>query len=165
MDIESNEDFQPSASPVIAAPPIDWRALARRFLVCNPFFLCSAALLLFGVNRLSIDPNFLKEDESNLFFNYTALQLYGFLVISTAIILARRKIWYDSALLVVMENGLALVPFMLISQGALLNNSLGVGLALGAVVLAAMRALAIRRWYPQFNLPPRALALGGVLFL
>src|SRR4051794_13929803 len=93
---------------------IDWNYWARRLLVCNPFFLCSAALLMFGVNRLSIDPNFLKEDESNLFFNYGALQLYGFLVIGTAIILARRKIWYDSALLVVVEHGLVLVPFMLL---------------------------------------------------
>lgn len=159
------------APPLMSPPPgpfekpitIDWAYWARRLLVCNPFFLCSAALLLFGVNRLSIDPNFFTADESNLFFNYTALQLYGFLVVGTAIILARRKIWYDSALLVVVEHGLVLVPFMLLSQAALLNRTLGLVLAVGAVAFTAMRALAIRRWYPQFNLPPRALALGAVL--
>jgi len=80
-----------SPGPLERPIQIDWSYWARRLLVCNPFFLCSAALLLFGVNRLSIDPNFFAEDESNLFFNYTALQLYGFLVVGTAIVLARKK--------------------------------------------------------------------------
>ena len=159
----TSEPAHATTQPV--APPFDWRYWARRLLVCNPFFLCSAALLLFGVNRLSLDPNFLGEEGANLLFNYSALQLYGLLVAGTALILARRKIWYDSALLVVLENGLVIVPFMLISQGALLKANLGTTLALIAVVLAAARALAIRRWYPQFNLPPRALALGAVLLL
>jgi hypothetical protein len=156
----------PSAPlPPVISKPIAWGYWARRLLVCNPFFLCSAALLLFGVNRLSLDPNFLGEEQSNLLFNYSALQLYGFLVVGTALILARRKIWYDSALLVVVEHGLALVPFMLISQGALIHRGLGATLAFGAVALAALRALAIHRWYPQFNLPGRALALGAVVLL
>jgi len=62
-------------------------------------------------------PNFLGEERANLFFNYGALQFYEWLVVVTAIILARRKIWYDSALLAVVEKRLVLVPFMLISQG------------------------------------------------
>jgi len=66
---------------------------------------------------------------------------------------------------VVVEHGLVLVPFMLLSQAALLNNKLGVMLALGAVVLTSLRAVMIHRWYPQFNLPSRALALGGALLL
>jgi hypothetical protein len=155
----------PAPTPVASLSQLDWRHWARRLLVCNPFFLCSAALLLFAVNRLSLDPNFLGEEKANLLFNYSALQLYGFLVVGTALILARRKIWYDSALLVVVENGLALVPFMLISQGALIHKGLGATLALGAVALAAIRTLAIRRWYPQFNLPPRALLLGFAVLL
>jgi hypothetical protein len=162
--------LSPTDAPTAPMPPptsksIDWGYWARRLLVCNPFFLCSAALLLFGVNRLSLDPNFLGEEQSNLIFNYSALQLYGFLVVGTALILARRKIWYDSSLLVVVEHGLALVPFMLISQGALIHRGLGGILALGAVALTALRALAIHRWYPQFNLPRRALALGAVVLI
>jgi hypothetical protein len=161
----SPTDTPPAPLPPLISKPIPWGYWARRLLVCNPFFLCSAALLLFGVNRLSLDPNFLGEEQSNLLFNYSALQLYGFLVVGTALILARRKIWYDSALLVVVEHGLALVPFMLISQGALIHRGLGAALALGAVALAAGRALAIHRWYPQFNLPGRALALGTAVLL
>ena len=96
-------------------PSPDWRYWARRLWVCNPFFLCSAALLLFGVNRLSVDPNFLNDVTQNLLFNFFALQFYEVLVVATAVVLAHRKVWYDSALLVVLDNGLALVPFMLIS--------------------------------------------------
>ncbi len=150
----------------ISEMKIDWLHWVRRLLVCNPFFLCSAALLLFGVNRLSLDPNFLAEEQANLLFNYGALQLYGFLVVGTALILARRRIWYDSALLVVVEHGLVLVPFMLISQGALIHAKLGMMLAIGAVVMTLLRMLAIRRWYPQFNLPLRAIVFGlGVLLI
>jgi hypothetical protein len=161
----SSPDSNAALPPANPVPPFDWRYWARRLLVCNPFFLCSAALLLFGVNRLSLDPNFLGEEHANLLFNYSALQFYEWLVVVTAIILARRKIWYDSALLAVVENGLVLVPFMLISQGALMNQTTGLMLAGGAVCLAAGRALALRRLFPEFNLPPRALALGAGLLL
>ena len=149
----------------MAAPPIDWRAWARRLLVCNPFFLCSAALLLFGVTRLSLDPNFLPQEQTNLLFNYSSLQFYELLVVGAAIVLARRKIWYDSSLLVVVEHGLAFVPFMLISQGALLSPGLGIALALVAVLMTLLRGWAIRRAYPLFNLPPRVLFFGAVLLL
>ncbi len=168
MNPEPNTPPSPQAEPPLTLLPlhhIDWRYWANRLLVCNPFFLCSAALLLFGVNRLSLDPSFLPEEGANLLFNFSALQIYSFLVAGTAILLARRKIWYDSALLEVVEHGLMLVPFMLISQGALITRSLGSVLAGCAVILAALRAVSVRRWYPQFNLPPRAMVLGGVLLL
>ena len=68
-----------SAPAAVEARGVDWRYWARRLLVCNPFFLCSAALLLFGVNRLSLDPNFLGDDRANLFAQdslfYQATQL------------------------------------------------------------------------------------------
>lgn len=153
---------QPSPAPPRMAPtqPFPWRSWARHLLVCNPFFLCSAALLLLAVHRLSVDPNFFDDEHSNLLFNFFALQAYECLVVITAIILARRKVWYDSALLVVVENGLVLVPFMLISQGSLMNPQLGMALAAGAMLLAVARIATVRRGYPLFNLPPRALLLG-----
>ena len=168
MSSEFNEWLHSSPAPppiVPAAPAFDWRYWARRLLVCNPFFLCSAALLLYGVYRLSLDPNIFKEEQSNLLFNYFALQFYEWLVVLAAIVLARRKIWYDSALLVVVENGLMLVPFMLISQGTLLNPRLGMALAGGAVLFAFVRAVITRKRYPLFNLPSRALILGAVVLL
>ena len=109
-------------------PAFDGRALLRRLLVCNPFFLCSAALLLFGLNRLSLDPAFLSGEEAKLIFNFSALQFYQVLVVGTALVLMRRCIWYDSALLVVVDSGLLLVPFILISQGIMIDRELGMTL-------------------------------------
>jgi hypothetical protein len=137
--------------------------------VCNPFFLCSAALLLFGVNRLSGEEKLFRDEIQNLLFNFSALQFYEVLVVFTAVVLARRQVWYDSSLLVVLEQGLALVPFMLISQATLQGEAARDGLGLawtlslsgGAVALA--RYGAVRRWFPQFNLPPRALLLGALI--
>src|SRR5688572_40408 len=143
----------------------DWRYWARRLLVCNPFFLCSAALLLFGVNRLSNDPKFLGDEIHNLLFNFFALQFYEVLVVLTAVVLARRKVWYDSALLVVLENGLVLVPFMLISQATMQNENMTLAwtLTLAGGTVAVGRFAGLKRWYPEFNLPLRALLLGVVI--
>ena len=159
------EPTEPTPPP---GPP-NWREWSRRLLVCNPFFLCSAALLLFGVNRLSGDDKLFRDEIHNLLFNFSALQFYEVLVVLTALVLARRKIWYDSALLVVLEQGLVLVPFMLMSQATVQHEAARDGLKLawtislagGAVALA--RYAAMRRWFPQFNLPPRALLFGALI--
>src|ERR1044071_1682425 len=76
----------------------------RRLLVCNPFYQLSAALLLFGLYRLSVDPNFLSREVMQIAFNLSSLQLYEILLVVTAIFLARRRIWYESTLLVSLEN-------------------------------------------------------------
>lgn len=158
----------PASSPLVpnlppATVPFDWHGWLRRLLVCNPFFLASAALLLLAVNRLSLDPAFLGSETQKLLFNFGALQFYSVLLVGTAIVLARRRIWYDSALLVVLEHGLILVPFILISQAALIGTGLAAALVLAGAALATVRAGALRRWYGRFNLPPRVLALGAVV--
>lgn len=168
----------PESTPVPApapdetpAPPNDWRYWMRRLLVCNPFFLCSAALLLYAVNRLSSVDSLFAGEIHNLFFNFSALQFYETLVVFAGILLARRKIWYDSSLLVVVEQGLVLVPFLLISQATVQHQEIRDGmnlagtLALAGVAATAGRMLSIRRFFPQFNLPPRALLLGAFLLV
>ena len=169
----NTQDNPPSATPSELPPfeppvsvrikPIDWRHVVRRLLVCNPFFLVSAMLLLFGVNRLSLDQGFLGNERDNLLFNFAALQFYAGLLTGTAIILSKRRVWYDSALLVVLEHGLVLVPFILVGQAALIGPSMAQVLVLSGVLAAGLRAAAIRKWYPQFNLPRRALLLGGAV--
>ena len=52
--------------PAAPAPSADWRHWLRRLFVCNPFFLVSAALLLFGLDKLSGDPGFLGGDEDRV---------------------------------------------------------------------------------------------------
>ena len=89
----------PVTSPDIeAAPPPDFIAPRSRpisywlkgLFACNPFYLVSAALLLFGMYRVSVDPNFLRTETAQLVFNFTSLQFYELLLVFTAIALARR---------------------------------------------------------------------------
>ena len=167
---EPTAPILPPDPPPTPAPP-HWREWARRLLVCNPFFLCSAALLLFGVNRLSGEEKLFRDEIQNLLFNFSALQFYEVLVVCTAVVLARRKVWYDSALLGVLEQGLVLVPFMLITQATVqaeaarewLKLAGTISLAGGAVVF--LRHGTLRRWFPQFNLPPRALWFGALILI
>ncbi len=118
-----------------------------------------AALLLFGMNWVSADPDFLRTELAQLTFNFSSLQLYELLLVGTAIVLARRALWYDSTLLVVLENLFVLVPFMLVSQAAFMRQDLVWTFCGLAVVLVGMRTGAARRvlvglrrrraWLPQ----------------
>jgi hypothetical protein len=38
----------------------------KHLLACNPFYLVSAALLLYGLIRVSVDPNFLSHEPAQL---------------------------------------------------------------------------------------------------
>src|SRR6267154_2077391 len=71
----------------------------KRFFACNPFYILSAALLLCGLSRISSDSKLLNKETAHLIFNFSSLQCYELLLVSTAIFLARRCIWYDSMLL------------------------------------------------------------------
>jgi hypothetical protein len=161
--IPPGDQPQPAAIDCGESTLGDWRYWCRRLLLCNPFYLCSAAFLLFGVNRLSLDPDFLGGEMPKLIFNFSALQSYGVLLVGTAILLARRRVLYDSALLVVMDHGLALVPFILISQAALIDRSLAWTLSLAGGVAALARAAVVRRFYSRFNLPLIALLFGLII--
>src|SRR5438128_1902426 len=55
----------PENQPAPTGVRIGDRPLAgwlKRLLICNPFYLLSAALLLFGLYRVSVDPNFLPAE-------------------------------------------------------------------------------------------------------
>jgi len=151
-----------------APPPPDSVALCghpisrwlKRLFACNPFYLVSAALLLFGMYHVSVDPNFLPTETVQLVFNFTSLQCYELLLVFTAITLARRRVWYDATLLVVLENLFVLVPFILISQAALIEQRTVWALCLFAAILAAARSGATQRWISALTLSPRLLAAG-----
>ena len=140
------------------APP-PWGRL-RSFLACNPFYLVSAALLLYSFYLVSADRSFLRTEVGQLSFNLGSLQLYQILVVVTAIFLARRAVWYDSTLLVCLENLLALVPFILVSQAALIDSRLVWVLCAAAGVLAVGRMSLLRRFISQLNFPPRLVWIG-----
>ena len=129
-------DRSPAGTRLPARSLLHW---LRRLLVCNPFYLISAALLLYGFYRVSVDPGFMGSEPAQLAFNFTSLQLYEILLVVTAVFLARRRIWYDSTLLVTLENGLLLVPFILISAAALLNTRLVWAMCLAGGIIALAR--------------------------
>src|SRR5258708_1131246 len=95
---------------------------AKRFIACNPCYLLSAALLLYGFYRVSIDPGFLRSEIAQLAFDLGSLQVYELLLVVTAIWLTRRAAWYDATLLVWLENLFVFVPFILISQAGLIDQ-------------------------------------------
>src|SRR2546428_4633483 len=127
----------------------------KRFFSCNPFYIFSAALLLYGLYRVSIDPHFLSKETSHLIFNFSSLQCYELLLVLTAIFLARRRIWYDSMLLVGLENMLILVPFILVSQAALIDTRIVWSLCIAGTILAVIRFGSLKRFVAEINLPPR----------
>lgn len=133
----------------------------RWIIARNPFYLLSAALLLFGVNRLSIDPSFIPGEESNLVFNFCALEIYELLLVVVAVFLARRLIWYDSTLLVVIENGLVLVPCLLVTHGTLIGREVALPFTITVAIAVLGRWIVIwRRWGP---LQRRLFVFGAVV--
>jgi len=138
---------------------------AKRFLVCNPFYLVSAALLLFGMYRISVDRNFITEEISQLAFNLTSLGFYEILLVATAIFLARRRIWYDSTLLVGLENLLVFVPFILVNQVALISTRAVWLVCAVTALIAVARFGGLKRYFRELNLPNGLLLLGSVLLV
>jgi len=169
-----NPDVQPKPADVKAPPVLlssiksersshRWQRL-QRFFACNPFYSVSAALLLYSFYLISADKSFLPTEVAQLSFNFGSVQLYEILVVATAIFLARRAIWYDSTLLVALENLLLLVPFILISQAALIDAHLVWTLCIGAGVLAATRLSLLKRHISQLDFQ-RRLAWMGASFI
>lgn len=138
----------------------DW---VSRFLAGNPFYMASAALLLFGINRLVVDPDFLGAETPKLIFSFSALQVYEVVLVGVAIWLAQRRIWYDATLLVVLDNALVLVAFILVTQAVLIGHGLALALSLTGAVLVLARLGSACRFIPKLNLPSPWLRLGGVV--
>src|SRR3954468_6451182 len=164
---KNNPETPPIDSTLLQAPrrtPSYW---ARRLLACNPFYLVSAALLLYGCYQISIEPEVQGQNSLHLFFNFGSIQFYELLLVVTAIFLARRRIWYDSTLLFGLENLLLIVPFILINQGALVGQQLKEKhltweLCLTAGILAAVRMGGLKRFLGRLNFPRRSVTLGAV---
>ena len=176
MDVnnpQSGLSQTPEALPGLAVSPWLESQLATRsvsywikkFFACNPFYLVSAALLLYGLSLVSSDAGFLRRELYQLAFNFSALQAYELLLVATAIILARRQIWYDSVLLIFLENLLVLAPFILISQASLLDQRLVWAICLAGGMSAMARYWGLKRFFKELNLPRRALICGFVLLL
>ncbi len=158
--VETSPDLPPPR-PNHVNKPLSW--WLRKFFACNPFYLVSAALLLYGCYRVSIDETFVKGETARLLFNFSAVQVYELLLVGVAIFLARRCLWYDSMVLVGLENLLVFVPFILISLAALTGWRITAAVCATAVIMAALRFGGLRRYFAELNLPGSLLGVGSVL--
>src|SRR6476619_5066094 len=105
----------------------------------------------------SSDSRLFLTELSQLIFNFSSFQFYELILIGTAIFLARRRIWYDSTLLVFIANLFAFVPLMLVSQALLVENSVAATLCIAGATLFAVRTGALSRLIRPLNFPPRLL--------
>jgi hypothetical protein len=151
----------PPPKPSHVPRPLSW--WLRKFFACNPFYLVSAALLLYGCYRVSIDGTFVDHDTARLLFNFSSVQVYELLLVGVAIFLARRYLWYDSMVLVGLENMLVFVPFLLVSLAALTGARITVYVCATAVILAALRFACLKRYFEKLNLPGSLLGAGSIL--
>jgi hypothetical protein len=138
---------------------------ARRLLVCNPFYLVSAALLLYGLYLVSIDSNFPGRELAQFWVNFGSMHFYELLLVLTAILLASRRVWYDSVLLINLENLFILVPFILVSQAVLIDRRMFWATCLASGVMALLRFGTLKRFYKQLNLPRGLLVCGAAVLL
>jgi hypothetical protein len=88
-EIPLGSETAQAASALGRRPISDW---LKHLMACNPFYLVSAALLLYGMYRISLDPGFLPTETGQLVFNFSSLQFYELLLVFTAVVLARRSI-------------------------------------------------------------------------
>ena len=161
MRLSHTENPEPSNPLDPQNPPVPpwWHALVR----CNPFYLFSSLCLVYGIYRVAIDPFFLKRDLLQLLFSFGSLELYGAMLVFTAIWLARKSIWYDSTLLVFLGNMLVLMPFMLVSHAVFMQDGLATTICLAATLLAAAKFGSFKRFFPGLNLPAQSLFLGALV--
>ncbi|MEY4916960.1 MAG: hypothetical protein RL616_873 [Verrucomicrobiota bacterium] len=159
--LKPDEWLGPPRPPLAVPKPFSW--WLRKFFACNPFYLVSAALLLYGCYRVSLEAPMFNLETARLLFNFTSVQLYEVLLVGTAIFLARRKIWYDSTLLVGLENLLVFVPFILISLAALIDSGMAMTMCLVGAIVAALRFGSLKKYFPGLNLPGRLLEIGLLL--
>ncbi|HTR43765.1 MAG TPA: hypothetical protein VMH87_19300 [Pseudomonadales bacterium] len=141
--------------------PLSW--WLRKFFACNPFYLASAVLLLYGCYRISIDQTFVDHDTARMLFNFSSVQVYELLLVGVAVFLARRYLWYDSMLLVGLENMLVFVPFILISLAALTGPWMTGSVCVAGVILAVLRFGGLKRYFAELNLPGSLLGAGAIL--
>ncbi len=146
---------------------IPWRKILSLVIDSNPFFLLSALFMLQGIYMVSVDPQMLGQEQSQLAFNFSALQIYELLLVLTALFLSRRLLLHDTALLFWLENMFVFIPFILISQASMMENrAVWTGtLCAAATIFTALRFSSLKLYLRPLQLPTTAMALGVVLLL
>ena len=157
--VEPEPVFLGPPLPPATAKPFSW--WLQKVFACNPFYPISAALLLYGCYRVSLDAPLLNLETARLLFNFSSVQIYEVLLVFTAIFLARRRLWYDSTLLVGLENLLVFVPFIFISLAALIDSGMALTMSLAGAAVTTLRFGSLKKFFTELNLPGRVLKIGA----
>ncbi len=149
-------------TPQLPFHGVDW---LQKLLACNPFYLLSAALLLYGIAHASDRRAFFEDHQLQLSFNFLSLQIYEALLVGTSVLLFRRKTHYDATLLTFLEAGFLMIPFLLVSQAGFLGNqALLLVIGIGGL-LALIRLACFRQFCPSLHFPKMLLTFGRLLII
>ena len=127
--------------------------LNKFILTCNPWFLSSAVMLLYGIYQVRVDKIFLDSEELEVLFSFFTLQVYEAMALFSAWYFLRRKLSYDAVFLIVVVGILSLIPFLNLSQALHLENDYGSSIAISTSLLAFVKFILIKRFMPKVNLP------------
>lgn len=158
-ELRMNDTTLPLAE-VPAGSGIPKKVWFLRFMDCNPFYLLSALLLVYGLYRISIEPRIFETELRQLLFSFCSLHAYQLLLVTAALFLASHKVWYDATLLISLENLLLLVPFILISQAVFLEKLQSWGFCIAALCLVLGRQWMIRCRFQELNISGLMFELG-----
>ena len=85
--------------------------LSKFIVTCNPWFLSSAVMLLYGIYQVRVDKIFLDSEELEVLFSFFTLQIYEAMALFSAWFFLKRKLSYDAVFLIVVVGILSLIPF------------------------------------------------------
>ncbi len=167
----------PNPPPPPKGPSVTSRNLVHLLLAGNPLYLVSAAMMLYGLHQVATDSSLLQQELSKLWFKVSSIEIYELMIVGVAIVLARRRVWYDSNLLITLENLFMFVPFLLISQATLFDNGIEAGptrfviddinmwmVCLTVCVLATIRFAALRK-ISMLRMPTSLILFGMALII
>ena len=136
------------------------KRLHSAFIAGNPFYPISAAFVLYGVSLLSLDATFLPNERENLIFTFSTLQFYELILVGTAVFLSFRKTYYDSMVLVSLENLFALVPFVFITHASVISWKATCAFVVIGALFVPIRFAFIRKSLPPSSFPPALIFVG-----
>jgi hypothetical protein len=131
-------------------------------LACNPFYLLSPLLMIIGVDMLWRDVAMLSNAE-HLGMNMLSLHLYELLLVGGAILLAKKKIWYDGTLLVTIECAFLFVPYVLLSSSDRLDMAAFMTVGIIGLVATVLKFGLLRAAFRGMMLSGSFLMLGFAL--
>ena len=141
----------------------------------NPFFVASSLMVLAGIALALNNDAFLESNESSLAFSLSSIEFYEVCLIVGSVWLAKRLIYKDSLMLLVIEFIFLVIPFILINpalqsgdplnpvnyHAAAVKGATIVGVL--AVALVVLRMTFLTKGYPNLRIGYRFFVIIGLV--